>query len=62
MNAILKDFAAHADSNSVNRLVALSAVVDAIPTEKMSKLQKIKLSWRELKEELLPELEMEFFQ
>jgi hypothetical protein len=62
MNPVLKDFAENADSTSVNRLVALSAIVDAIPQEKMSKLKTISVSWRELQEELLPELEMEFFQ
>jgi hypothetical protein len=62
MNQILKQFAIEADSASVNRLVALSAIVNTVPPVKMEKIKTIRVTWRELEDELVPELDMEFFQ
>jgi hypothetical protein len=62
MDAILREFAEDADMESVNRLIALSEITKAIPTDKMAKAKKVSVQWSSIGGELMPNLDMEFYE
>ena len=62
MDKHLVEFAENADTKSVNRLIALSEVIKGIPTEKMAKAKSLKVTWRDIDDELVPELDVEFYE
>ncbi len=62
MDANLVQFAADADTKSVNRLIALSEVIKGVPTERMAKAKTLKVTWRDINDELVPELVVEFYE
>lgn len=61
MDAHLVQFAENADTKSVNRLIALSEIVKAVPPTKMEKCKTLNVTWKEIDDELVPNLEMEFY-
>ena len=49
-------------TRSGERLLILSAFVNSLPAEKMTKLKSIKIDWQTMEEELVPTLNVEFFE
>jgi len=62
MDPILQQFAAEASSKSVYRLVALCELIKGISPAKMEKAKNIRLNWEEIDGEVVPTIDMEFFQ
>lgn len=49
-------------TRSGERLTILSSFVNTLPSEKLNKLKAIKVDWQSLDEELVPTLNVEFFE
>jgi hypothetical protein len=62
MDPVLQQFAEEANSKSVYRLVALSELVRGISPAKMEKAKTIRLNWEEVDGEVVPSINMEFFE
>jgi hypothetical protein len=62
MDPVLQQFAEEANSKSVYRLVALNELIRGISPTKMEKVKTIRLNWEEVDGEVVPSINMEFFE
>jgi hypothetical protein len=61
MDSNYLQFLNNTTSTSVERLAALSEIINAIPQERMAKLAKMNVTWEELDDEMMPTLNVEFY-